>query len=87
VFTILAVCTGIQVLKMAKIDIKGAFVQTPMKGPPVYMAIEPKIVKYVLELYPFYPNFVQENGTVVTKLNKAMYGCVQSSKLWFDLLT
>lgn len=87
VFTILAICTGYNVLKMAKIDIKGAFVQTPMKGPPVYMTIEPKIVKYVLQMYPFYKSFVRENGSMLTKLNKAMYGCVQSSKLWFDLLT
>ncbi len=72
---------------MAKVDIKGAFVQTPMKGPTVYMTIEPKIVRYVMQLYPYYGNLVQENGTMITKLNKAMYGCVQSSKLWFDLLT
>jgi hypothetical protein len=72
---------------MAKVDIKGAFVQTPMKGPPVYMRIDRKIVQYIINLYLFYKQFVTESGSMVTKLLKAMYGCVQSSKLWFDLLT
>jgi hypothetical protein len=35
-----------------RIDIKGAFVQTPMKGEPIYMKIDPKILKYVIGLYP-----------------------------------
>jgi hypothetical protein len=87
VFTVLGLCTGVKTLKMAKVDVKGAFVQTPMKGPPVYMAIDRKMMSYVLDLYPFYKQFVQDNGTMVTKLTKAMYGCIQSSKLWFDLLT
>jgi hypothetical protein len=87
VFAILALCTGIRTLHLAKVDIKGAFIQTPMKGPPVYMRIDEKILQYIINLYPFYKQFVNEHGSIVTKLLKAMYGCVQSSKLWFDLLT
>jgi hypothetical protein len=29
---------------------------------------------------------MQADGSIVTKLQKAMYGCVQVSKLWFNLL-
>jgi hypothetical protein len=72
VFAILALCTGIRTLHMAKVDIKGAFVQTPMKGPPVYMFIDKKIVQYIIHLYPFYKQFVTESGSMVMKLLKAM---------------
>jgi hypothetical protein len=35
-----------------KIDIKGAFVQTPMSGPPIFMKLDPKIMRYAKEMYP-----------------------------------
>jgi hypothetical protein len=34
-----------------KIDIKGAFVQTPMAGPPIFMRLNGKVMKYAKELY------------------------------------
>ena len=33
---------------MAKVDIKGAFVQTPMEGKPVYMRIDKKVTWYIV---------------------------------------
>ena len=71
---------------MAKVDIKGAFVQTPMEGPDVYMRIRRKLVAYLLEMYPQFADYVQADGSIVTHLQKAMYGCVQASKLWYNLL-
>ena len=31
-----------------------------------------------------YQKYVNEKGTVVVKLKKALYGCVESAKLWYD---
>ncbi len=86
-FTVLAMYAGTIGYLMGKVDIKGAFVQTPMEGEPVYMRTDKKVAKHVLELYPEYSVFVQDDGSIVTKLLKAMYGCVQASRLWFNLLT
>jgi hypothetical protein len=52
VFTVLGMAGSKRWLVVAKIDIKGAFVQTPMTGPPIFMKISPKVVKYAKELYP-----------------------------------
>ena len=71
---------------MAKADIKGAFVQTPIEGPDVYMRVRQKVVAYLLVMYPEYAEYVQADVSVVTLLLEAMYGCVQASKLWYKLL-
>ena len=31
--------------------------------------------------------YVNEKGTVVVKLKKALYGCVESAKLWYDKIS
>ncbi len=84
---VLAMYSGKKGYIMGKVDIKGAFIQTPMVGEPVYMRISKKVAKYVIQLYPELIAFVQHDGSITTKLLKAMYGCVQASRLWFDLLT
>jgi hypothetical protein len=38
--------------QVIKIDVKGAFVQTPMKGQATYMKLDLKITKYTIELFP-----------------------------------
>ena len=35
----------------------------------------------------YYRSFLRGDGTMVVELQKALYGCVESSKLWYDLLT
>ena len=52
--TVLAMYAGMVGWQMAKVDIKGAFVQVPWKGETVYMRICSKIVTYLLEMYPEY---------------------------------
>jgi hypothetical protein len=73
-------------LVVAKIDIKGAFVQTPMSGPPIFMKISPKIVKYAKELYPELDEYRWRDECLYTVMIKAMYGCVQASALWYALI-
>jgi hypothetical protein len=34
-----------------------------------------------------YQKYVNEKGTVVVKLKKALYGCVESAKLWYDKIS
>mmetsp|Transcript_22436 Transcript_22436/g.32130 ORF Transcript_22436/g.32130 Transcript_22436/m.32130 type:complete len:716 (-) Transcript_22436:89-2236(-) len=85
-FTVLAFYNSLTGYLMAKVDIKGAFVQTPMEGKPIYMRMDKKLTAYVIALYPLYASFVQANGSLINLLQKAMYGCVQASSLWFKLL-
>jgi hypothetical protein len=69
-----------------KIDVKGAFVQTPMSGEPTYVKLDPKVTKYAKSLYPEFVKRVEADGCLYMRLLKALYGCVQASALWYALI-
>ncbi len=50
VFTVLGLACQKRWRIVVKIDIKGAFVQTPMTGHQIFMKLDPKITKYVRDL-------------------------------------
>jgi hypothetical protein len=69
-----------------KIDIKGAFIQTLMEGELTYMKLDPKILKYTVELFPGLKELLEYDGCLYTLLLKEAYGCVQASALWYALI-
>lgn len=71
---------------VVKINKKGAFVQTPMTGEPVYMKIDPKISRYVINMFPQLGDMLEDDGCLYTLLLKAMYGCIQASALRYALI-
>jgi hypothetical protein len=86
VFTVLGMAAEKRWRIVVKIDIKGAFVQTPMTGPPIYMKLDPKVMRYAKELYPELNEYQWRDKCLYTILLKAMYGCVQASALWYALI-
>jgi hypothetical protein len=86
VFTALGLASGKPWQIVIKIDIKGAFVQTPMKGEPLFMRVDPKISRYVIEMFPRLKEMLESDGCLYTLPLKAMYGCVQASALWYALI-
>lgn len=73
--------------KIGKIDVKGAFIQTEMEGPPIYIKIAPETTKLIVELLPAIKTYVTADGILYCQLLKALYGCVQASRLWYNKLT
>jgi hypothetical protein len=71
---------------VVKIDIKGAFVQTPMTGETIYMRLDPKMTKYAVGLYPELVEMVEKDGCLYMEMLKAMYGCIQASALLYALI-
>ena len=68
-------------------DIGGAYLNADMStGIIVYMRLDPTMTALLCQIAPKYLPFVEHNGTCVVKLDKALYGCVESAKLWFDHL-
>jgi hypothetical protein len=69
-----------------KIDICGAYLNAEMTGETVIMEMDRLLsgiaCKYMPELEPYV-----ENGKILVKLDKALYGCIQSARLWHDKLT
>jgi hypothetical protein len=70
--------------EICKIDVKGAFIQTPMEGEPIYMKLGKNLASRVTKLYPEYLQFVDGRGNLFMEMLKAMYGCVQASLLWHN---
>jgi len=73
--------------KIGKIDVKGAFIQTEMVGPPVYINCDPGLTRLIVEVLPAIKKYVTPDGKLYCRLLKALYGCVQASKLWYNKLT
>ena len=86
IFACLTAAAYYGIKEVAKIDVKGAFIQTPMEGPPVYMRCNKDLTRLIVEIYPHLEKFVSKSGYLYCLLLKALYGCVQASKLWFDKL-
>jgi hypothetical protein len=61
VMMVLAAFAGqMDMYKVCKIDVKGAFVQTPMEGEPIYMKIGSDLASKIVALYPEYSKFIDK---------------------------
>jgi len=72
--------------KVAKLDVKGAFIQTEMSGTPVYVQFRGKLKEKILRVKPELTRYVGVDGILYCKLLQALYGCVQASRLWYEKL-
>ena len=68
------------------LDIGGAYLNADMIE-EVLMWINKEIADILVEIYPSYKQFQREDGTMIVRLNKALYGCVESGKLWNEEIT
>ena len=57
-----------------------------MEGPPVFMQCSKELTQLIVEVYLRLQKFVNDEGYLFCKLLKALYGCMQASKLWFNKL-
>ena len=66
------------------IDIAGAYLNANIAS----HKIDPILSEFLVDIDPStYRPLVRNNGKIVVQLQKALYGCVESAKLWYDLLT
>ncbi len=66
-------------------DIGGAYLNAFMTE-EVLMTLSQFLSFRLVKLRPKYKKFLSKNGTLTVKLLKALYGCVQSVKLWFETI-
>jgi len=50
------------------------------------MRLNKYLSNIIVQLDDRYSNYMNNDGSIIVKLDKALYGCVQSSKLWYDQL-
>lgn len=51
-----------------------------------YMSIEPYVSRKIVRHDKSFLPFERKNGSLVVRLNKALYGCIESAKLWYTKL-
>ena len=71
------------------IDFPGAYLNSPLPEdhPSVYMRIDKELSAIACKIVPGFCEYIREDGSSVVKLKKALYGCVQSSLVWYNTLT
>ena len=72
--------------KAMKIDIGGAYLNAEMTGEEVIMEVDKMLTNIIKRYLPEIEPYV-EDGKLLVRLDKALYGCVQSAKLWYEKLT
>jgi len=73
--------------KAAAIDIGGAYLNAERTGEEVFMELEPGLAKILAKVAPEVRPYLDEKGRLLVKLDKALYGLLDSAKLWYDKLT
>ena len=66
-------------------DIGGAFLNADITntGIKVHMRLNRVLTAMLVLIDPEHAKFVEEHGTSVVELNKALYGCVEAAALWY----
>mmetsp|Transcript_19346 Transcript_19346/g.48377 ORF Transcript_19346/g.48377 Transcript_19346/m.48377 type:complete len:641 (+) Transcript_19346:1869-3791(+) len=69
-------------------DFPGAFLNCvmPREGPQTYIRLNKFLSGVMVAIDPRFSRFVGPSGTMVARLNRALYGCVVAAKLWYELL-
>jgi len=69
--------------KVMTFDIGQAYLNADMvEDVLVYLRKEVAII--LVERDPSYAKFIEPNGQILVELDKALYGCIESSKLWYE---
>jgi hypothetical protein len=75
--------------KIATVDFPGAFLNADMPtdgDKQVFMRLDSYLTKVLIKLDNKYQDCINEDGTITVKLNKALYGCIESARLWYENL-
>ena len=84
VFTIATIAAANQYL-CASADIGTAYLNASMPDDvEIVMILQKEIVDILIQLDKSYIPYVRKDGTLLVRLKKALYGCINSAKLWYD---
>jgi hypothetical protein len=68
-------------------DIPSAYLNADNSALKIAIILDPEIARALCVIKPSYVPFIRNNGTIVCKLLKGLYGCIESGRLWFNLIT
>ncbi|MGC9156348.1 MAG: reverse transcriptase domain-containing protein, partial [Ferrimicrobium sp.] len=82
----LFICAGIAARErrhVVTMDIVGAYLKVDMGDKAVHVRLPAYVAARLVKLRPSLKGFLLKDGTMVVRLKKAMYGCVESARLLF----
>jgi hypothetical protein len=70
------------------VDVGAAFLQSklPDDGPEIIMKLDKTVAAALAFLNQAYDQFVGDDGCIYVRLSRALYGCLESAKLWYQNL-
>ena len=82
--SIFAVCAiaAAEGRKVETADVPGAYLHADMEK-TVHMRIDKTISAEIVKIDPRYADYLDYKGCLVVRLDKALYGCVESARLWY----
>ena len=84
VFSIISTAAAKQ-LDVVTFDIGQAYLNADMPG-EVYVTLDPVSARILCQLDPSYLQFLGTDGKILVQLDKALYGCVESARLFYEHL-
>ena len=70
------------------VDITGAYLNADMNtGVTVYMRLDKTMSSMLCKIDTMYDDYTDDKGCIVVRLDKALYGCVESAALWYENLS
>ena len=77
--------------EVAVTDVTCAYLNAAMpKDDPtklVFLRVDAFITPMLVRANPAMAQYVSQTGTIIVELDRALYGCIESAKLWFDELS
>jgi hypothetical protein len=69
---------------LAVMDIGNAYLEASVGNETIFVQLDRSVSHAMVKLRPSIAKFRNDKGRIVAKLQKALYGCVISAKLWYD---
>jgi histone deacetylase 1/2 len=71
-----------------KADVGGAYLNALLgRNDEIYMEIRKEITDILVEALPELKEYVTEDGKLIVRIVKALYGLLQSAALWFEMFS
>ena len=75
-----------EVKKIITVDIRSAYLNAVIDSKEILMRLEPSIAALITEISPNWKEDLDQDGSLIVKLHKALYGCIESAKLFYTHL-
>ena len=69
--------------EVVTVDIGQAYLNADMVGTKPLMRIPEEYAEIIVSLEPEWRKFLNDKGALLLELDKALYGCIESARLWY----